>query len=186
MTLEDFENTIQGIVKAATGFDGGHVIWADQTRTRPSRPFVELDYVSETTTNFLEHTQEDTPGAPESEELTLNAREHLEPTVQMRVYSSAVVGNNSARNIARKIRAYFGRESVQSTLGDIALVNRNVVRDVSLVLETEHEGRAVIDMTFRVERIESETTTYIETAVVETTVEHSTGNVVRTLSFTQP
>ena len=183
--LEAFENAVQAQVVAATGFSGSKVIWANQTRDRPTRPFVELAFLKEETTNFTEQYQADTVGSPEGEELTLYSKEHVEPTIQVRVFSNDVVGNNTARNIAKKIRAYLGRDSVQYALGAVAVVNRGTVRDISLVLETEHEGRAILDLKFRLSQIEEETVTYIQTVTVETNVT-STDETTTVLSFTQP
>ena len=181
--FEDFENTIQAIVVAATGFVGSKVIWADQTRDRPARPFVELAYVDESTTNFTEDSITDTVAPPAGQEITLSSKEHGEPTIQVRVFSSAILGSQSAKNIARKIRGYFGRESVQTTLGDIALVSRGSVQDISIVLETEHEGRAILDLKFRVARVETETTTFIEVAIVKTTIPLNSVDIENTLTI---
>lgn len=185
MTFEDFENAIQAQVVAATGFSGSKVVWANQTRDRPARPFVELSQLNEETTNFTEQYQADTVGSPSGEELTLYSKEHVEPTIQVRVFSNDVTGNDNAKNVAKKIRAYFGRDSTQVALGEIAVVNRGTVRDMSLVLETEHEGRAILDLKFRLSQIEEETTTYIQTVTVETNVT-STDETTTVLSFEQP
>jgi hypothetical protein len=184
MNLTDFQTAIQAQVKLATGFDNGHVIWAKQSRKRPSRPFIELDDLDDETTNFTEDSVADaavpTPGA----EIELTSKEHVEINVQVRVFSSDVTGSNNAFNVAKKIRAFFARESTTAALVDIALVSRDTVREASLVLETEYEGRAVLTLKFRVADLETETTTFIETATVETTIDQLGGPVVHTLTIT--
>lgn len=182
MNYTAFQTTLQGLVKAATGFDNGHVIWQEQTRDRPSRPFVGLSIVTDQTNAFTEDSSEDNPDSDgnDGEEILLISREHVELTVQVIVYTSDIVGSSSASEIARKIRRYFGRESVTSALTPHALVDRGTVRNATIVLETEHEGRGVLDLTFRVADQDAEATTYIETATVETTVEQTSGEVVYT------
>lgn len=184
MNLTDFQTTIQALVKLATGYDNGHVIWQKQTRNRPSRPFVGLDILEDETSFFTEDTTEDASSPVPGAEINLIAKEHIELNVQVIVYTSDVTGTNNATNVARKIRGFFSRESTTTALGDIALVERAPVRDATIVLETEHEGRGVLGLKFRVADLEVETTTYIETVTVETTVEQSNGvPVVRTLEI---
>jgi hypothetical protein len=190
MDLTAFQTTIQNHVKLATGFTDAKVIWANQTRDRPARPFVELAILDDEMVGQEEHGQSDTPGAPAGQEVTLSTRYQVELTVQVRVFSSEVVGSNTGSNVARKIRNYFGRDSVNVALAapaiGVAVVDLGPVRDASIVLSTEHEGRGILDLKFRVADLDVETTTYIETATVETTVEQSNGNVTRTLTITQP
>jgi hypothetical protein len=189
MNLASFQTAIQGVVKTATGYDGGHVIWANQTRDRPTRPFVELDIISSQATEYTEDSVSDTEGDPEDiegEEVTLTTREHVDITVQIRVFSNAVVGSTKAFNVAQQIRTVFARESTQSVLDPIALIDRGGVRDFTTMLETEHEGRAVLDIRFRVAEVDTETTTFIETATVQTTIAQTGGDVVYDFEVTLP
>lgn len=176
----DFEDTIQGLVVDALQLDGSKVIWADQTRTRPERPFVELAVLDDETTAFTEDDVTETAGSPVGEEITLSSKDHNELTVQARCFSGEVTGDNCAMNMARKIRKFFGRESTQSNLGEIALVSRDTVRGANLRLETEFEGRALLALKFRVAEVETETTTFIEVVTVQTTVSQTNGDVIYT------
>lgn len=297
MDLSAFQTAIQSAVKLATGFDNGHVIWANQTRDRPTRPFVELAILEDATTNFTEDSATDNPaptppphgslvlggagsnyppglvvtagfGSPTSnfsfsividgslsitwnptfnngaghppgwfrlgipvgytytqaiaaingynpailtasganagvitesfgdflkggawglDEILLTSKEHVELTIQARCFSSDVTGSNVAPNVARKIRRFFARESTTALLdvSSIALVERSPVRDATIVLSTEHEGRGILDLKFRVADLDTEATTFIETATVETTVEQTGGPVVQTLTITE-
>lgn len=178
MDLKAFQDTIQGLAKQASGLQ---CIWAKQTRKRPVRPFVELDDldnddVSMMTDDSITNTPSPTPG----HEITLTAKGQAEITVQVRVFSSEITGSSNAFNIAQAIRSFFARESATAGLGSIALVERGTVRDVTLVLETEYEGRAVFNLKFRVADPDVETTTYIEHATVQTTVAQTTGDVTTT------
>lgn len=309
MNLTDFQTKIQARIKAATGLDDGHVIWANQTRDRPTRPFVELAMLADETHAHPEHVEGtnpsgqpsqaafnaisgfpwfqpgsivravavgpvgntyvisvtaragagavvvtwnptgtvDIPGVPvldlncqsgttngvalaaaliawvaanpgivtlenvvgktspfvngngvvgtgqfsggtTGNEILLTTRHQVELTVQVRAFSGEVVGSLSAPNVARNIRNYLGRDSVSVAFAadGIAVVDRGPVRDATIVLSTEHEGRGILDLKFRVADLDTETTTYIETAKVETTIEQSNGNVTRTLTITQP
>lgn len=185
MDLGAIETLIQGQVKAALGFDDGHVIWANQTRNRPSRPFVELFNISSANVSpHTEFTQADNPESDgeDGEELLLSAIEQVSMRIEVRVFSSAVTGSNKAFNLAQKIRSHFGKEAAVNALGDVAVINRENVQDVSIVLETEHEGRAVFTMTFGVANVEEETATYIEEAVIKTTIPQKSGDVENTIT----
>lgn len=186
MNLTTFQTAIQALVKTATGLDNNHVIWAKQTRKRPNRPFVELDDLDDTTTEMTEDTVDDNPSPAPGSEILLTSKEHNEINVQVRVFSSDVTGSNNAFNLAKTIRRFFGRESTTAGLGDIALVSRDVVRDATVVLETEYEGRAILTLHFRVADSDVESTTYIETATVKTTVRKPDGSALTDHTLTIP
>lgn len=191
MNLGALEIALVTEVKRATGLANGKVIWANQTRDRPVRPFVELalteSRVSSThSESYVKDTVPSTPG----NEITLITRDHVDLTVQLRAFSADVVGSNKAFNILDKVRQHFGKESCVEfldTLPDpIAVIDRGSVQDATIVLETEHEGRAISTLRLRIADVSTETTTFIQEAVVETTVQETNGNVVRTLTVTAP
>jgi hypothetical protein len=184
--MAGFEDAIQARVKAALTFDGGHVIWANQTRDRPSRPFVELALLTDDDLSEQgEYSQEDNPDSTgnDGEEILLNVKHQVELTVQFRVFSSAVTGANRAFNLAKRVRDFFDRESTIEALGAIAVISRDNVQDASIVLETEHEGRAVFNIRFRVADIDTETATYIETVKVKPTVIQTDGPIESTITI---
>lgn len=184
MDLASFQTAIQARTKAALSFDGGHCVWANQTRERPTRPFVELDILSsDDLSEQGEFSQADNPSPTDGAEILLSVKHQLELTIQFRVFSSAVTGSSKAFNLAQTLRNFFDRESTIDALGAIAVVSRDAVQDISLVLETEHEGRAVFNIRFRVADVDTESATYIETAVVKPTVTQTSGPIEHTLTI---
>ncbi len=172
MNYGAFQQAIQNQVKAALSYDGSKVIWSDQTLDRPARPFVELSVLSfRDLSHHSMHGVIDNPDSDgdDGEEILLQTTDHLELTVQTRIFSAAVVGDLAPMNLAQKIHSFFGRETTNDALQDIAIVSRENVQNASLVLETKYEGRAIFNIIFRVAVVDTEATTYIETAPVETT-----------------
>lgn len=185
MNLTTFQAAIQAQVKAMTGLNDGHVIWADQTRTRPTRPFIELGILDSTGTENTESSSEDNPAPVAGSEILLNTREDVTLTVQLIAFSRDIVGSSNAFNLLQTVRFAFGHDSVSEALGDIAVVDRGPVRNATIVLETEHEGRAICALQFRVANLDVETATYIETATVRTTVAQTGDDVVRTITVSK-
>lgn len=184
MDLGAIETLIQTQVKAALGYDNGHVIWANQTRDRPTRPFVELfNADSRNVSPHAELFEGANPSPSAGAEVLLESTDHCVMRIELRVFSSAVTGSNKAFNLAQKIRSHFGKQATIDAMGDVAIIDRENVQDISIMLETEHEGRAVFTLTFGVVNVEQETTTYIEEAVIKTTIPQQSGDVENTLTI---
>lgn len=191
MNLGAFEIALVNQVKLASGLAAGKVIWANQTRDRPVRPFIELTVLSsEVASTHSESGVSNNPTPTAGNEIILTTTDHVDIRVQMRAFSAEVTGSNKAFNLLDKVRQHFGKESCIETLSNlaesIAVVDREAVADATIVLETEHEGRAVWNVRLRVADVTTETTTYIQETVVETTVTQTSGDVVRTITVTAP
>lgn len=189
MNLGAFEVALVTEVKRATGLASGKVIWANQTRDRPLRPFVELSVTSSrVNSSHSESSVADSVPSVAGAEITVTTTDHLELTVQLRAFSSEVTGSSKAFNLLDKVRQHFGKESCIEVLEglpeSIAVVDRGIVQDATIVLETEYEGRAVSSLTLRVADVTSETTTFIQETVVETTVTQTSGDVAHTVTVT--
>lgn len=191
MNLGTFEIALVTEVKRATGLAAGKVVWANQTRDRPIRPFVELAVLnSAAASSHAESGISNTSGAPAGEEITLTTTDHVDLTVQLRAFSSEVTGSDKAFNLLDKVRQHFGKESCIAVLEGqaeaIAVVDRGTVNDATTVLETEYEGRAVLTLRLRVADVATEKSTYIDEVVTETTVNQTSGNVVYTNTTALP
>jgi len=191
MNLGAFEIALVTEVKRATGLADGKVIWANQTRDRPLRPFIELAVTDSTVTSTHSETYvQDTVAPTPGNEITLVTRDHVVLGVQLRAFSAEVVGSNKAFNLLDMVRLHFGKESCIEFLAGqseaISVIERGRIQDATVVLETEHEGRAVSSLRLQVADVSMETTTYIQEAIVETTVEETDGPVTRTLTVTLP
>lgn len=96
--------------------------------------------------------------------------DHDELEVQLVAFSGDVTGDSTAKNILRTVRNKLGSDRAQSDLGDVALVTRGSIRDATIVLENEFEGRAILALTFRASDVNEETEQSIETVIVERTL----------------
>lgn len=191
MNLGAFEVALVTEVKRATGLANGKVIWANQTRDRPIRPFIELAVTeSSAGSPHSESAISDTVPSTPGNEITLTTKDHADLTVQLRAFSAEVTGSNKAFNLLDKVRQHFGKESCIEALEvlpeAIAVVDRGVVQDATIVLETEHEGRAIFTLRLRVADVTTETTTFIQETVVETKVTQTNGDVTRTFTVAAP
>lgn len=191
MNLGAFEVALVTEVKKATGLPAGKVIWANQTRDRPVRPFVELAVLSsESASTHSESAISDSSPVVAGEEITLTTIDHIDLTVQLRAFSAEVTGSNKAFNLLDKVRQHFGKEScielLESQAESIAIIDRGTVADATFVLETEYEGRAIFTLRLRVADVATEKTTYIDEVVTETTVTQTSGDVVYTNTTALP
>lgn len=187
-----FENAIATRVLAESGLSTGQVIWAKQTRKRPARPFIALDILDSGAVNNQgseQRTVQNPDWDPDTDTENLDALlmsniDHPELTVQMTAYSSEATGDTRAFNVLEKVRAKLGSDRATADLGDIAVVNRGNVRDVSLVLENEYEGRAVLAVIFRVADENVEDAGVIEIVEVETTIDTGISTIIKDATYT--
>jgi hypothetical protein len=159
------------------------VHWAHQTRERPPRPFIELAIVDSTAIGPEDVTL-DNPTPSPGAELIYATVDHVDYTLQARVYSAAVVGSTSAFSIANALQGQLTLTSMFEALGatGIALTTRGQVQQVNAPWETEYEGVAVLNFGTRVKRINigpaPETGTYIQTAEIEGTLSNVTSTTI--------
>ncbi len=191
MNMTAFENAIAKRVTAEAGLSVGKVIWAKQTRARPQRPFIALDILESSNPGqgseqrTIENPDWDSDTDTENlDALKISNIDHPELTVQLTAYSNEVTGDSRAANVLERVRVKFGSDRATADLGDIAVVNRGNVRDVSLVLENEYEGRAVLAIVFRVADENVEDAGVIEIVEVETTIDTDADTVVNNTTYT--
>ncbi len=183
MDQDDFEDAIIKQVVAESGLPAGKVVWSKQGRGRPARPFIAVDYVEDTSNQFSEQRIEENPDWDgETDTLNVDALlvsniDHIDAAVQLMAYS---VEPGDAVTILKRVRIKLASDRATEALGDIALVHRGNVRDVSDVLENEYEGRAILAVTFRVADVNVEEAGVIEKVETETTLTLPDGTTVET------
>ncbi len=177
MEMTPFQLAIYTATAAAA--PGVKVIWSKQTRERPARPFIELETIDDISLNDQpEESQEDNPDSTSyADELLLHYKEHVETTVQFRVFTSAVTGNGKALAVAKRVRGFFGRAQTQQDLDPITVITRERVQDASFVLDTEYEGRAVMNMRFRSTDIDTDTAGTITSLEVQTILDEAAASL---------
>jgi hypothetical protein len=146
------------------------VIWADQNGQRPGQPFVTLrrDAGQALNPNEDELVVSMNPSPTTADEIQMDTRVVTEFTVSVQVFTKDTRGDFSANALASVIR---NRLSMQSQLDafrplGLAVVARGSVQNLTDLLETGFEGRAVMDVRFRVTDGTTEFVGYIGTANV--------------------
>lgn len=186
MTLVEFENLLAVRIAAEAGLAAGKVIWADQARSRPARSFIELDYLDEAGD---EHSEQSVVPNPAFDPLTdttntqaifLKNTDHTDIEIEVRAFTT---NPKDARKMLRDVRNKLGGERAQDALGEVALITRGNVRDLSTVLDNETEGRAVMALKFRLAETNSEDAGIIEIVEVETTIERTNDTVTKLVTL---
>lgn len=167
------ERAVRAWVKTSSGYDDAHVVWSKQDGPRPSRPFVELNFLSlidvgQDATNWYTDL-----GRPAGEEVELRLQGLRSAVFRVQVYTADATGASSARALAEQIRSKVNLPSILSALvsAGVAPYDQGIVRDLSGVLEAKQEGRAVFDASFYVKQEISEFTGYIAAGTVTITTD---------------
>lgn len=178
MNWTDFQKGVQDRIVVGSGLAGTSVIWENQSRQRPARPFISLSIIETETRDMGDVEVSDNPDydpdLTPSEEILLTNTAMLVIQIRVTAFSSATVGNSSAYALLQKVRMHFGQVSCTDALTGldepIGFLQSSSVQNASLVLENEIEGRAVMTLTFTVGDSAVETNTYIESVVQTGTV----------------
>lgn len=148
------EDAIQAAIVGASGLAPGRVIWGNQSGDRPGT-FGDRDLISlfwGNTSPFAEATPEqfteDTAGSPAGEEVTITTLDHEQVSLIVNYYTGKNTGNTSARSRLKAVRNKLNSETYSSGLMDsaISLMSIGPVQSVSVVLETEVESRARMEL----------------------------------------
>lgn len=160
------ETALQAWVQAAcTGVTGFQAVFAQQSAVRPPEPFATIKHDGGGARGLAETSLVYNGAAPAGQEVELNTREHTEFTVSVQVFTKDVLGAASASALANRIR----NAAVKQLQGDafatvnLAVVDRGTVQNMTDLLDTRFEGRAALDVRFRVSDGAQDKTGYIAT-----------------------
>jgi hypothetical protein len=141
------ENAIAAEIRAPLAEYDGVVIWRDQTRTRPRRVFATLAWQDAAPTAFTAPVvcYEATPGQPPGQELTEVTMTSNTLSVEVQVMCTDITGDTAALALAVRIAAELEAPDTLERLGAAGIAVRDVgrVQNISELLQTEHESRAV-------------------------------------------
>jgi hypothetical protein len=135
----------------------------------PSRYVVNLNAGS---FDFTGHTAPTGPllvmysAQPLHKEIAITVIDHTDLMLDVQFYSTKHTGKGAAYARLTAVREYLQREDVQDQLdaSDVALVEIGTIKNLSTVLETQFESRALFSVTCRAAMGAEQLTTYIETA----------------------
>lgn len=164
------EDAIRQWVKAATGYDDDHVIWAYQNGPRPTDAFALIqmgDFLP--LGAFDEAIDEYDAFAAPGEEIisTVTGLRQFDVTVQ--VFTPEVTTGAAGRAKLAKCQTALALSSVRSALDNAGITPFNIgaVQWVPPVNNNAFEGRALLTVSFYTVDTLTEFNTYIETAVPE-------------------
>lgn len=165
MSITAVEDALLAWVKIASGLDDEHAFFANQKVQRPSGTYVTVHVTSVRTlgTNDGLETNYDA-GRPAGSEIELQVVGQREVAASIQVYNAATTGSASAIELIAKIQLAATLPSVQEVLdaAGVSLFDFGDARDLSALLGTAFDGRAVLSVRTYVRLTLSEFTAWIE------------------------
>lgn len=164
------EDAIRQWVKAATGYDDNHVIWAYQSGPRPDGAFALIQMGDFLPLGAFDETVDeyDAFGDPGEEIIsTVTGLRQFDVTVQ--VFTPEVTTGAAGRAKLAKCQTALGLSSVRGALDNAGITPFNIgpVQWVPPLNNNAFEGRALLVVSFYTLDVLTEFNTYIETAVPE-------------------
>lgn len=158
------ENAIRVWVKAGSGYGDSAVLWSDQTHARPSGAFITVRLGDTVPLGNDEVEVLTDLGADPGEEIELRAVGRRELSVSVQAFTPGVTGSSAGRGILSTVQTALALPSVRAALDAAGLTPFDVgsVRNISALVGTAFEGRAVLDVRFYTNDTASEFTGYIE------------------------
>lgn len=185
LNFTTFEKALQDAVVLASGLADGKVIWARQDGTRPAAPYVTLDLTSFSVIGIdgtrHDYDAEADPGA----EITLKHGGMREFGLAVVVFYGTL-GAAGAMALAETIRTSLSKVSVREVLdaANVSIFDFGRVLNLTQVVNTVYEGRAVFELRGYTTQEVTETIGYIQSAEIEGTI--STVTTVETVDIGSP
>jgi hypothetical protein len=174
MSWTDVEDALHDAVAAGAGLSGSSVVWANQGGPRLARPFLTVRRSGPQELGSTAIVRKDYDNtAPAGTEVQTRVRRQLSFTLSVQAFTTALTGTANAVALLDAVQAQMRKRAQLDAFRavGIALEDAGTVQDLSAVLQTDFEGRAAVDMTFRIASETLETTGYIETVNVATTLD---------------
>lgn len=168
------ENSIQLIIRTASGLSGDKVYWYGLGNNRPLAPFLVLQTPEDVRIGTVENTVTNNPVPAPGEEIILTSRTTAEINLDVQAFTKLKVstaGEKAANAILRELRQALESETLAALFEStrLVLVSVGPVNALPRVLETQFEGRATLSLKLRISDEFTEKTTFIESAEVEGT-----------------
>lgn len=166
----DIEAAILAWFKASSGLSA--VIWANQTAPQPALPYATLLIRPPARLAAQDDVQEVYVGSnPAGQEVELRQKGVREISVSCQVFSAAVRGAGTAREILAKAQTGLETPSLRQALyqAGLSVVDEGAITDVSALVETKYQSRAAMDVLFYCVDEVTEKTGYIETVNYDAT-----------------
>lgn len=169
---EQVENAVFSAVATGTGLE---TVWSNQAElVQPAGNYVTLTKPAGSGGNGLTvvHTRKTDLLQPAGQEVELRVSALNEFSVRVQAFTAATTGNAAALAVAGNMRLRLRLESVRAQLAaaGLVLVEVGPARDLAAITGTRWQGRAAVELRFRLVETEAERVGYIATAEVTTAV----------------
>lgn len=144
-----FEDALLAWVASASGFDANHVIFAWQSKRRPSEPYAEVRILTVTPLGSTANVQTLTNLArPAGTEVERRIDRDHELLVQVQVIAADSMGASSAYAVALDVQMALQDSTIRAALHAAGLspFDSGVVTNVPAVVAVGFEGRGVLTM----------------------------------------
>ena len=163
------ENALRAWVKTGSGYADSKIIWVDQNGPRPANDFITLrigDLVSLGAVDELRVTTN--LANPNGSEIVLEVNGLREFTLSIQAFNTATVSTSTSREVLSKVQAALKLPSVRALLNAAGLgpFDMGSVKNISALLQTKFEARAILETRFYVNETVSENTGYINTVTL--------------------
>lgn len=158
------EQALRLWIRTATGFDEGHVIYDDQDGARPTKPYAAIHIGDVVPIGIVDPVETVyNSGQPNGSEISMRATGMREFHASISCFTDQTRGDGAARAFLARAQTALSLPSVRDALSLAAVSPFDVgpVQNVSAVLGTKFESRAVLDIGFYTLQSFTEYTGYI-------------------------
>lgn len=156
------EDALQAWAKAASGVEA---VWVRQ-KLKSTPPYLSLLLQGPKTLSGTPerwHTYD--AQAPAGQEITHAYRDNEEWVLQVQAYTPKTVGDDEASALLKKLKDSLKLDGTVATLraSGISVIEVGDIQNVSVVIETEWQGRAAVALRLHTADVSTETSTFVET-----------------------
>jgi len=162
-------------VRLASKLDDSKIVWSEQDIPRLATPYITMrmgDLVPLGSTDEVNHTYDATQ--PNGQEIEIEIKGQRSFALSLQCFGDGP--NQSARQILSNVQTALGLPSVMGILeaAGLSSYDKTPIQNVTALLETAFEPRAVTSIYFYCSEAVSERTTYIESVEVENEINETT------------
>lgn len=161
------ERAVSPVLATLLSFSADYpgVVWDRQKAPPPGTPYVTLRLAGPGASDFSEDQTVYDPAGPAGQEMEERTIHHDVYALRVQTYARTPA---EARALAKSVRTAAHSDSRRAELRDsvpsIVVAEVGALQDVGTLLDTEWQGRYALDLTLRVADVDTERTTYIQTA----------------------
>lgn len=158
------EQAIRTAVKAGTGLADAAVYFSPQDGARGDAPFVTIRLGGAQSLGSVDEVQETTDLTQVGSEIETKVVGQREFSVSIQCFTPKAVKDDSAKARLSRLQTYLSLPSVVDTLANagLSVYDLSEVREISTVLDTKFEGRAILELRCYVAETATERIGYID------------------------